>query len=72
MSYARMCMGSSFSFAAMELNSDGNIDRKEYDMVSDIPDTDNDGLISKTDSNCATHAAFNLLDQDRDGRSPGL
>ena len=28
-----MCMGSSFSFAAMYSNSDGTIDRKEHDIT---------------------------------------
>ena len=40
------------------LNSDEQINRKTYEMASDILDTDNDGLASKTDLKCAPYDAF--------------
>ena len=43
-------------------------DHKDYEIAFDLLDTDKDGIISKTEYDCAPHFVFNVLDVDRDGR----
>jgi hypothetical protein len=54
-------------FKMLDADGDGKITRKEFIAGFNILDTDNDGYITKDEFNCASRAAFDLLDKDGDG-----
>ena len=43
-------------------------DHQDYEIALYLLDTDEDGIISKTEFNCAPHSVFYVIDVDRDGR----
>ena len=56
-----------FSCGMLDANNDGRIDRREYEYAFDVLDIDSNVNVSWAELNCASHAAFNLLDKDNNG-----